>query len=143
MTNERPPVAQPDTYFALAQLSGTTWTAPDVDLPDDARPYSLRVPALPAVTGPTGLSCPSTTFCAAVGAYLSVPYEQGVLATSASSSWPALPALLPLDAAAPPCCQSQSTLESVSCPTASVCYAVGSYWSTDDNKHALIETLQQ
>lgn len=75
----------------------------------------------PADSFLTGVSCPSPSYCVAVGE--SPDYSEGVLLTWSGGTWTSAQAPLPADAASDP----EAQLNSVSCPSASYCLAVGDY----------------
>jgi hypothetical protein len=70
------------------------------------------------------MACTSAGNCVAVGSYDdNAPSQQGLLLTETSGSWSAAEAPLPTGAAADP----RASLNSVTCPSAGNCIAVGSY----------------
>ncbi len=85
---------------------------------------------LPADASPTpdaqlySVSCPSTSWCVAVGDYnTSSGTQEGLVLTGSGTSWTAMTAPLPAGAAS-----AQSTqIQSVACPSLSRCVAVGEY----------------
>jgi len=83
----------------------------------------------------SGLSCPSTTQCIAVGAYVGVNgSHQGLLLTRSGTSWKAAKAPLPAGAASEP----WATLTTVSCPAVSRCTAGGGYENTASQSVGLL-----
>jgi hypothetical protein len=91
-------------------------TAVGAPLPPNAG--SSPMPSLAAV------ACPSTASCVAVGYYLdSAGHLDGLLLTGLGSSWAAVQAPVPPDAATFPV----PTIVGVACPAASTCAAVGTY----------------
>ncbi|MFZ2057792.1 MAG: hypothetical protein WAV54_10360, partial [Acidimicrobiales bacterium] len=109
----------------LTESSGT-WTHTEAPLPAGAGTN-------PAVSL-NSVSCPSASDCAAVGNYTDSSYhEQGLLLTESSGTWTATEAPLPAGAGA-------GFLNSVSCPSAGDCAAVGDYRDSSDNDRGLLLT---
>jgi hypothetical protein len=107
--------------------SGTSWTATDVPLPQDAGTgqgadlYSV--------------ACAST--CVAVGDYIdSSGYFQGLILTGSGTSWTATEAPLPVNGNP----SSSPTLGSVACPSVTTCVAVGDYTDSSGTPQGLILT---
>jgi len=110
--------------------SGTSWTATEAPLPAGARddPNTLSV-YVRAVT------CVSVSSCVAVGNYADDAGDgYGLLLTGSGTSWTATEA--PLPAGADPV----ADLDSVVCPSASSCVAVGAYSDTGGDGHGLVLT---
>jgi hypothetical protein len=91
---------------------------------------------LPADASPTpdaqlfSVSCPSTSWCVAVGDYdTSSGTQEGLVLTGSGPSWTAMTAPVPAGAAS-----AQSTqIQSVACPSPSRCVAVGDYIDSSGN----------
>jgi hypothetical protein len=104
---------------------GSSWTPTEVPLPAGAgaRPDP----------GITGVSCGSTTACAATGYYTdSAGQEQGMLLTGHGSSWTATRAPRPAGA------RPGAYLSGVSCPAAAACVAVGYYTDSSGSEQGLL-----
>jgi hypothetical protein len=96
----------------LLTLSGGTWSAVTAPLPANATPN-------PDVTV-GGMSCPSTTWCTAVGQYSDTAGDEfGLILRLAHGKWTAVAAPVPAGSVA------QGTLEAVSCPSTARCFAGG------------------
>ena len=81
--------------------------------------------------------CPAVTSCIAVGDYKdSSGHQQGLLLSGSGSVWTATQAPMPNDAAANP----EATLQSVACPSASRCLAVGNYTDSSGHSQGVVET---
>ncbi len=96
-----------------------------------------------AVSGfldPVGLnavSCPSASYCVAVGGYTDTSSgNDGLLLTWSGGTWTATQAPLPANAISPP----SVWLNGVSCPSASSCVAVGQYMDTSGDYDGLLLT---
>jgi Cutinase len=115
----------------LLTWAGGSWTA-------------TQAPA-PAGITMTGVSCPSTSYCVAVGWYLntsgSYSYDEGVLLTDSSGTWTAADAPAPADAVSPASDDIPgSIVNGVSCVSSSFCMAVGTYASTTGYEPGLLLT---
>ena len=121
-------------YGLIETLSNGTWTS-------TTAPMSTLSPA-PA-TDPfvslTGLACPTTSWCVAIGAYNdSSPSQDGLIETLSSGNWTAQTAPLSgLSTATRP----DSLLLGLSCPATGACVAGGQYQDSSNNYQGLIETL--
>ena len=113
----------------LVTGSGTSWTATEVPLPANAAPepdFNLA-----------SVACPSASSCVAADSYTdSSGGQQGLLVTGSGTSWTAAEASLPANAAASP----DVNLNSVACPSASSCVAVGDYNDSSGNMQGLLVT---
>jgi hypothetical protein len=97
--------------------SGSSWAAAKAPLPAGAA-------AVPGTTLGSVACNSASASCVAVGSYQDASgNSQGVLLTGSGSSWTAIQAPLPSGADANP----RVRLDSVKCPAASTCIAVGSY----------------
>ena len=131
-------------------LSGGTWAPASI-------PLSGLVPAGLLVNSFTGISCPSAGSCAATGTYQDASgqtasqdgIEHGLLGTLSGGTWTATaaptvslepPQIYTTDPLQPPY-QVPVTPNSVSCPAAGSCVAVGYYSDPGQSLHGLIETL--
>jgi hypothetical protein len=109
-----------------------TWTAAEAPLPANA----ASEPA--AMANGAGVSCPSASFCVAVGSYLDTSGgDDGLLLTWSGGEWTAAQAPLPANAAENP---ATAYLDSVSCASAAFCVAVGSYADTSGNWDGMLLT---
>jgi hypothetical protein len=107
-------------------LSGSTWTAVPLPLPQDAVPSTDTNPLL------QGVSCASPQFCVAVGYYPNGENQERPLAEMYSGgTWTAK--RLPLAGSG-----LEGTLASVSCLSDTSCVAVG---APDDEAFGLVETF--
>jgi hypothetical protein len=91
---------------------------------------------LPAGGGGTqfsAISCSSVANCAAVGTYADASGTEGLLATLSSGAWSTKRAPLPANANA----HHVVGLQSVSCPSATACNAVGEYVDTTSHQDVL------
>jgi hypothetical protein len=116
----------------IETLSGGNWTAAWAPLPAGAAPASATGAGL------SGVACPGTGSCVAVGGYT----ERGgntataLIDTLAGGQWTAAAAPLPADAVA----GQFASLSGVSCPAPGSCVAVGSYTQRSGPRF-LAETL--
>jgi hypothetical protein len=106
--------------------SGTTWTATKVPVPGGAADLGTYL---------YSVACPSASECVAVGGYEdSSGNYHGLLLTGFGTTWTATDAPLPTDASAYP----DGVLNSVACPSASSCVAVGHYDSSSQQQGLLL-----
>ena len=114
----------------LVTGSGTSWTATEAPLPENAS-------ADPVIGTLGSVACPSASSCVAAGTYDdSSGNRQGLLVTGSGTSWTATEAPLPENAAASP----YAALDSVACPSASTCVAAGTYEDSSGNEQVLLVT---
>jgi hypothetical protein len=100
-----------------------------------------------------GVSCPAPGSCIAVGQYSdSSSYAYGVIETESGSTWTSLTAPQPAGAGTEADTNEDSELgneecgvifscTSVSCPTTTMCVAIGDYQDSSGTEYGLIETL--
>jgi serine/threonine protein kinase len=120
------------TSPVVATLSGGTWTATDLPLPQGAA-GSSQVQLL-------AIACPAQGECVAIGYAFKNSHERAFIETLSGGSWTAAWAPLPADAAPLP--TAGPFLRSVACPAAGSCVAVGTYTERGGNANAaLIDTL--
>ena len=126
----------------IETLSGGNWSSANPPV------SGLNPPANDAdAISINSVSCPTSTFCTAVGTYQSNPYGvEGLIETLSNGTWQATTAPLTglTPAAEPPtngATEAPVNLYGVSCPTAGTCFAVGQYYDADGNAFGLIETL--
>src|SRR5262249_50691193 len=112
--------------------SGSSWAATEAPLPADAdtQPYVY----LPSI------SCASATACTAAGFYYSTHGYRGLLVTRSGTGWTGIPAPLPADAATNPTNAQLDTGQSVSCPSAAACAAIGYYIDSSGYYQGLLLT---
>jgi hypothetical protein len=122
----------------LAETAGS-W-APGVEA---ALPANAQTPQ--GLTSLSSVSCPSAGNCGAVGTYVDSSGLQGLLLSETAGNWAAGTEALP--ASAPVTGQewglapgSGVGLQSVSCPSAGNCSAVGGYWDGSGNAKGLLLT---
>jgi Cutinase len=109
-------------YLMLLTFAAGSWSSQRAPLPADGSPG--------AYAGLEGVSCPSVSFCAAVGYYTDSSGEQDALLLKLSSgTWSAMSAPLPEGTPSP----ASAGLYTVSCPTATFCAAGGEYGSAQQN----------
>ena len=114
----------------LLSLNGGAWSATEAPLPGDAS--SNPAPEI------VSTSCGSSTSCAAVGMYNDTSaVTEGLVLTLAGGVWSVTPAPLPPGAAS----VGDAELESVSCPAAGSCTAVGLYRNTSSEIHSVVESI--
>lgn len=125
-----------------ATLIGTSWRANEAPLPanaDQSAPAcnAAAVLCLPLTAQLGSVSCATATNCAAVGVYPSGSNGEGegLLDLLSGGTWEATGAPLAGATASSPLSQA---LQTVMCPTARNCVAVGGYLSGNS---ALVETL--
>lgn len=132
--------ATPSFCVAVGENSGSTrgflvtehdqkWTAIQAPLPPGTR--ATRFLNLYSV------ACPRIAECIAVGTYFDASgHQQGLLEYSTGSSWKAMRAPVPVDAAANP----GVTLQALACPSAARCLAVGNYTDSSGHSEGLLES---
>ncbi len=112
-----------------ASAAVSTWTATKAPLPAGA---------IGAETSIGGLSCPAAGSCVATGAYKDPAGNQlALIETLSGGSWTQTTAPLPGDAATNPVAR----LDTLSCPAAGSCVAVGHYTDSSHTTQVLIDTL--
>ena len=119
-----------DAQGLIETLSAGSWSAAEGPLPagaasnDNTLLYSV--------------ACPVAGTCVAVGTYgNSCCNGQGVIESLSGGTWTAIEAPLPPDTEAPP----EAGVNSVACPVAGSCVAVGTYVDLAGNPQGLIDTL--
>ena len=112
-----------------------SWTALKAPLPADAGSGFLYSDSLSAV------SCPSASYCVAVGGYTDTSKDlRGLLVTWSGGAWTATQAPLPANALPDDTSSPGNYVSGVSCASASYCLAVGSYETTDHTLEGLLLT---
>ncbi len=96
----------------LDTLSGGTWTAAAVPIPDGTPSTDVQL---------TAVACADAADCVAVGFYLESGVEKGLIDTLASGTW--TPSTAPTPAATP--AGADIEIHDVACPAAGSCDAVG------------------
>jgi hypothetical protein len=108
--------------------SGASWTATEAPLPSNASPDSGTL---------ASVACASASDCVAAGDYIDTSEARdGLLLTGSGSSWTAIEAPLPADAAT----KARAHINSVVCPSTSSCVAVGFYTDSSGNLQGLLLT---
>lgn len=115
------------SWAPVAPESTTAWTAAKVPLPANA---DLNYSQL----GP--VSCPTSSACTAGGSYSDSAGDQAFLLIRAKSSWTALQAPLPSDAAVDP----KAHLDYSACFSASSCAVTGGYYDAAGVEHGVVLT---
>jgi len=107
--------------------SGGVWTASEFPLPPNTMGIAFD-----------GMACSTQRFCVAVGSSSETDGNfQSFIATRSATSWTAMPAPLPVDAASDP----EGALNLINCPTKQFCLAFGSYVQTSGSWQAVMETM--
>jgi hypothetical protein len=108
----------------LLSWSGKKWTAAAARLPRGANPNPDAVVS--------GMSCPSATWCTAVGQYHAGSNQYGLILRRSKGKWSA--------SAAPvaPGAEAVATLNAVSCPTVTRCFAGGWDYPEDPTSSQLL-----
>ena len=110
--------------------SGSSWTAFEAPLPGGANVQGKAYL--------TSVGCSPTGTCTAVGTYTTSSGEsEGLIITGSGATWKATEAPLP-EAAGP---NPYVTINSVGCPSADKCIAVGSYTDSSGNLRGLLLTM--
>ena len=126
-TTPTTPTTTPTTSTPTA--GGSAWTATATPLPADASGKA---------TEPEGISCPASTWCVAVGGYVtSARTSQGLLDIWSNGTWTAARAPLPGDAGP----DSVALVNAVSCPAIGSCVAVGRYNNAAQLRRGLLLSL--
>lgn len=119
--------ASGNTLMLVLSGSGASWKATASPLPANW--------AAGSVWSLSSLACPLVSDCVGVGYYVDTSGNlDALLLTGAGSSWKATAAPLPAGAAANP----GAALRSVACPSASECFAVGSYLDVSGQQGLLL-----
>jgi hypothetical protein len=132
----------------IEQQNGTTWTDTEAPQPSNAGSGAnqglwLGSSACGFADPCRAVSCPTTTFCVAVGGYNDTAgHEEPLVETLSNGSWSASAGPLPGDAATDlgPTLPN-ANLYSVSCTSTTSCVAVGTYRTTSNTYVGLIATL--
>jgi hypothetical protein len=132
----------------IEQQNGTSWT--DTEAPQPANSGTGSDQSFEFGSGQCGfaepcraVSCPSATFCVAVGQYRdSAGYYQPVVDTLSNGTWTSAEGALPGDTATDSTVVHPDGLFfSVSCASTTFCVAVGNYVNTSGVTNGLIATL--
>jgi uncharacterized protein YjbI with pentapeptide repeats len=113
---------------ALLRWAGNEWSSSPAPLPADASTSAQSEAAL------TSISCPSTTSCFAGGDYPNASGNQGTLLEWSGKNWTAVKAPLPAGATPNP----DATVAGMSCPSVTLCMAVGQYHTATDQDGLLL-----
>ena len=126
----------PDTGALILTWTGGSWQATQPPLPgnaEDAASASLD-----------GVSCPSASYCVAVGSYTDTSgLGEGLLLTWSGGSWSAAAAPLPDNVVGQGTDIEHGELHAVSCASSSSCVAVGSYTDTSRAFQGLLLTMSK
>lgn len=109
----------------IETLNGGTWTGIEGPAPTGAGSPEL-----------SSVSCGATGFCAAVGTYMDTI---GVIETLNVGGWTAETEPMPVDAISNPSDGQGVGLDSVACPSAGSCIAVGSYLTSQGSDQGVLE----
>lgn len=113
--------------FAGGATTTGTWTDIKVPLPANADHTFAQL---------NSVTCPTATACTAVGSYTGSAGYQGLLVAKSGSTWTAKQAPVPKGAPADPF----TDITDVSCFSASVCAAIGSYTDSSGNTQGVLLT---
>ena len=114
---------------ALLRWNGTQWSVSGTALPAGAMTSRSFISAV------AGMSCPSSTRCFAGGSYRTGSGDnQGMLLRWSAGRWGVAKAPLPANAGANPF----ATVAGMSCPSVTMCFAVGQYSDTTGGQDGLI-----
>lgn len=128
-------VSSSDTEGLIVTGSGSTWKAAKAPVPAD-------VGKQPDVT-PLSVACASTNSCVGVGTYADSSGDtQGLLLTGSGTKWIATkpPLLVSAGPGSAAVTSANVTLESVACPVATSCVAVGRYIGPSNDSKGLLLT---
>ena len=135
-------------WGVIEQQNGTAWTDTEAPQPSDSgsgadQGFWFGSNQCGFDEPCRAVSCPSVSFCVAVGNYLdSADHFQAVIDTETNGTWTSATAALPSDAATDVTTNHPANrLFSVSCSTATSCVAVGGYINQDGVFNGLIDTL--
>ncbi|HEX4163548.1 MAG TPA: hypothetical protein VHZ05_13680, partial [Acidimicrobiales bacterium] len=136
--------AVPRAWGLIEQQSGTSWNVTEAPQPANAGSGTSQGLWLGsnrcgiATTPCRAVSCPTTTFCVAVGQYaLQGGGQAPVIETYNGTSWSAAEGPLPGDKNA----ATFGYLQSVSCTSQTSCVAVGTYQNSSGDDLGMIATL--
>jgi hypothetical protein len=122
-----------DSQALIEQQSGNSWTAVQVSL------ASLPSISSHPLQGFEDISCASAGNCVAVGSYLDAANDdQGLVDTEVGGTWSV--SELPLGGLPNTSGNPEIDLNSVACPAAGACVAVGDYRDSAGHQQALIAT---
>ena len=131
MAASPPALARPAVAAAASPAAGPlAWTAVSLPNPPGAVSNSFQ---------PVALSCSSATDCVGGGGYVASGINRpAALLTLTGTSWTAAQAPLPADAVTE---GGSATVGSVSCPSATVCFAGGNYRQTPGDQEGMLLSL--
>jgi hypothetical protein len=120
----------------LLTWTGGSWQATQAPLPGNAEDLSYA--------SLNGVSCPSASYCVAVGSYTDTSgLGEGLLLTWSGGSWSAAEAPLPGNVVGPGINISHGGPDAVSCASPSSCVAVGYYTDTSSVSQGLLLTMSK
>ena len=124
-----------DTYGALLLTwMGGSWQATQAPLPGNAED--------PSYANLKSVSCPSASYCVAVGYYTDTSgLGEGLLLTWLGGSWSAAEAPLPGNVVGPGIDLDHGGADAVSCASSTSCAAVGYYMDTSRVSQGLLLTM--
>jgi hypothetical protein len=133
----------------IEQQNGTTWTDTEAPQPPNAgsgnhQNFQFGSDNCGFTQPCHAVSCPTATFCVAVGQYEDTAgYTQPVVDTLSGGTWTSAEGALPSDAATDsgPTHFPDAFFFSVSCSSTTSCVAVGTYVNTSGVTNGLIATL--
>jgi Cutinase len=119
-----------NSHIVVDWGSGSNWTPVDAPLPGDA--------IISADDGPgiTSEACAAGSSCVLAGVYANSAGSQGLLIAGSGTSWTATQAPVPGNAATNP----GVSINSVACPSAAFCAAVGTYTDSSGQQQGLLLT---
>ena len=126
-----------DTYGALLLTwTGGSWQATQAPLPGNAGD--------PSYASLKSVSCPSASYCVAVGYYTDTSgLGEGLLLTWSGGSWSAAEAPLPGNVVGPGIDLDHGGADAVSCASSTSCAAVGYYMDTSRVSQGLLLTMSK
>ena len=119
--------------IALADSASGTWTTVEAPLPPVSGAATVSL---------ASLSCPSSTFCVAVGSVKgSTSGTQPLVEEWTAGAWNTASASVPVPSNSASGSSQDASLSAVSCSSASFCVAVGTYVDTSNGQSGFLDTL--
>ena len=119
-----------NSHILVEWGSGSSWTPVDAPLPSDV------IVGASNSLGITSEACAAGSSCVLAGIYDNSAGTQGLLITGSGTSWAATKAPVPGNAATNPAV----SINSVACPSAAFCIAVGTYTDSSGKQQGLLLT---
>jgi hypothetical protein len=119
-----------NSHIVVDWGSGSSWTPVDAPLPGDAIIGASDDPGI------TSEACAAGSSCVLAGSYANSAGAQGLLIAGSGTSWTATKAPVPGNAATSP----GVSINSVACPSAAFCVAVGTYTDSSGQQQGLLLT---